>query len=72
MSMYGPTRDPDHQRRRLINKLQSAVAAGITAKPEALAYLQDDASKKTGVTAEKWNPETIKALTGTREVDTAR
>ena len=37
---------------------------------QALAYLQD-ASEKTGVTAEEWNPETINALAGTLEVDTA-
>src|ERR671911_2476935 len=71
MTFYEPTRNPLLiNRRRLMGFLAGAVAAGIVTKSEALAYLQD-ASEKTGVTAEEWNPETINALAGTREVDTA-
>src|SRR5215216_1530169 len=70
MSLYEPTRNPlIINRRRLMGFLAGAVAAGIVTKSEALAYLQDS-SAKTGVTAEEWNPETIQALAGTREVDT--
>ena len=70
MTIYEPTRDPlIINRRRLMGFLAGAVAAGIVTKSEALAYLQDS-SAKTGVTAEEWNPETINALAGTREVDT--
>ena len=70
MTFYDPTRNPLLiNRRRLMGFLAGAVAAGIVTKSEALAYLQD-ASEKTGVTAEEWNPETINALAGTREVDT--
>jgi multiple sugar transport system substrate-binding protein len=68
MTFYSPTRNPlIINRRRLIGFLTGAVAAGIISKSEAFAYLQ---SEKTGVTAEEWNPETIRALAGTREVDT--
>jgi multiple sugar transport system substrate-binding protein len=49
--------------------LAGAVAAGIVTKSEALAYLQDES--KTGITAENWNPETVQAMAGTLEVDTA-
>ena len=71
MSLYVPTRNPlIINRRRLMGFLAGAVAAGIVTKSEALAYLQD-ASEKTGVTAEEWNPETINALAGTTEIDTA-
>src|SRR5688572_2525964 len=71
MSIYEPTRNPlIINRRRLMSFLAGAVAAGIVTRSEALAYLQD-ASEKTGVTAEEWNPETINALAGTTEVDTA-
>src|ERR671911_1215440 len=71
MTFYEPTRNPLLiNRRRLMGFLAGAVAAGIVTKSEALAYLQD-ASEKTGVTAEEWNPDTIKALAGTTEVDTA-
>src|SRR5215210_4824274 len=70
MTFFEPTRDPlAINRRRLMGCLAGAVAAGIVSKSEALAYLQDS-SAKTGVTAEEWNPETINALAGTREVDT--
>ena len=70
MTFYEPTRNPlIINRRRLMGFLAGAVAAGIVTRSEALAYLQDS-SAKTGVTAEEWNPETIKALAGTREVDT--
>src|SRR5215207_707416 len=70
MTFYEPTRNPLRiNRRRLMGFLAGAVAAGIVTKSEALAYLQD-ASEKTGVTAEEWNTETINALAGTREVDT--
>jgi len=70
MTFYEPTRNPlIINRRRLMGFLAGAVAAGIITKSEALAYLQD-ASEKTGVTAEEWNPEKINALAGTREVDT--
>jgi multiple sugar transport system substrate-binding protein len=70
MTFYEPTRNPLLiNRRRLMGFLAGAVAAGIVTKSEALAYLQD-ASEKTGVTAEEWNPETINALAGTREVNT--
>ena len=70
MTFYEPTRNPLLiNRRRLMGFLAGAVAAGIVTRSEALAYLQDS-SAKTGVTAEEWNPETIKALAGTREVDT--
>jgi len=70
MTFYAPTRNPlIINRRRLMGFLAGAVAAGIVTKSQALAYLQDS-SAKTGVTAEEWNPETIKALAGTREVDT--
>jgi multiple sugar transport system substrate-binding protein len=71
MSVYGPTRDPRMiNRRRLIGFLGGAVAAGIISRDQALAYFQD-ASQKTGVTAEEWNPETIQALAGTSTFDTA-
>jgi multiple sugar transport system substrate-binding protein len=71
MPLYKPTRDPlIINRRRLLGFLSGAVAAGVISKSEALAYLQD-ASEKTGITAEEWNPETVRALAGTREVDTA-
>lgn len=71
MSFYHPTRDPFIiNRRRLLGFLSGAVAAGIISKGQALAYLQD-ASEKTGVNPEEWNPETINAMAGTREVDTA-
>jgi multiple sugar transport system substrate-binding protein len=70
MTLYEPTRNPlIINRRRLMGFLAGAVASGIVTKSEALAYLQDS-SAKTGVTAEEWNPETINALAGTREVDT--
>ena len=65
MTFYEPTRNPlIINRRRLMGFLAGAVAAGIVTRSEALAYLQDS-SAKTGVTAEEWNPETIKALAGT-------
>ena len=71
MTFYEPTRNPlIINRRRLMGFLAGAVAAGIVTKSEALAYLQD-ASEKTGVTAEEWNTETINAMAGTTEVDTA-
>ena len=71
MTFYEPTRNPlIINRRRLMGFLAGAVAAGIVTKSEALAYLQD-ASEKTGVTAEEWNPETINAWPARREVDTA-
>ena len=58
MTLYGPTRDLRLiNRRRLLGFLSGAVAAGMINKGQALAYLQD-ASEKTGVTAEEWNPET--------------
>src|SRR5215204_56093 len=70
MTFYEPTRNPlIINRRRLMGFLAGAAAAGMVTKSEALAYLQD-ASEKTGVTAEEWNPETINALAGTRKVDT--
>ena len=69
MSFYEPTRNPVIiNRRRLMGFLAGAVAAGIVTRSEALAYLQ---SEKTGVTAEEWNPETINAMAGTKEFDTA-
>ena len=71
MSIFEPTRDPFViSRRRLVGFLAGAAAAGIISKQQALAYLQD-ASQKTGVDPSKWNPETINAMAGTREVDTA-
>ena len=71
MTFFEPTRDPlIINRRRLMGFLAGAVAAGVISRSEALAYLQD-ASQKTGVDPAKWNPETIQALAGTREVDTA-
>jgi multiple sugar transport system substrate-binding protein len=70
MTFYEPIRNPlIINRRRLMGFLAGAVAAGIVTKSDALAYLQD-ASEKTGVTAEEWNTETINALAGTREVNT--
>src|ERR687894_2879490 len=70
MSFYEPTRNPlIINRRRLMGFLAGAMAAGIVTKSQALAYLQDS-SAKTGVTAEEWNPKTIRALAGTREVNT--
>ena len=72
MAFYSPSRDPlVINRRRLIGFLGGTVAAGVISKSEALAYLQEDASKKTGVTAEEWNAETIRALAGTSTFDTA-
>jgi multiple sugar transport system substrate-binding protein len=71
MTYFEPTRDPVLiNRRRLMGFLTGAVAAGIISKSEALAYLQD-ASKKTGVDPTKWNPETVEAMAGTVQVDTA-
>jgi multiple sugar transport system substrate-binding protein len=71
MSFFEPTRDLTLiNRRRLIGFLSMAVAGGIISRREALAYFQD-ASQKTGVDPTKWNPETIQAMAGTREVDTA-
>ena len=68
--VYQPTRDPRLiNRRRLIGFLSGAVTAGVISRSQALAYLQD--ASKTGITAENWNPETVRALAGTREVDTA-
>ncbi|MFT4038660.1 MAG: sugar ABC transporter substrate-binding protein [Thermomicrobiales bacterium] len=68
---HGPTRDVQLiNRRRLLGFLSGAVAAGIITRSQAYAYLQD-ASDKTGVTAEEWNIETINAKAGTRTFDTA-
>jgi multiple sugar transport system substrate-binding protein len=68
---HGPTRDIQLiNRRRLLGFLSGAVAAGIITRSQAYAYLQD-ASEKTGVTAEDWNTETINAMAGTRTFDTA-
>ena len=68
---HGPTRDIQLiNRRRLLGFLSGAVAAGIITRSQAYAYLQD-ASEKTGVTAEEWNTETINALAGTQTFDTA-
>ena len=68
---HGPTRDIQViNRRRLLGFLSGAVAAGIITRSQAYAYLQD-ASEKTGVTAEDWNTETINAKAGTRTFDTA-
>jgi len=72
MTFFEPTRDlPTINRRRLMGFLAGAVAAGIITKGEALAYLQEDASGKTGVDPTKWNPETVEAMAGTVQVDTA-
>lgn len=71
MTFHGPTRDPlIINRRRLMGFLAGAVAAGVVSKQQALAYLQD-ASEKTGVNPDEWNPETIRALAGTSTFDTA-
>ena len=68
---HGPTRDIQLiNRRRLLSFLSGAVAAGIITRSQAYAYLQD-ASEKTGVTAEEWNTDTINALAGTQTFDTA-
>ena len=68
---HGPTRDIQLiNRRRLLGFLSGAVAAGIITRSQAYAYFQD-ASEKTGVTAEDWNTETINAKAGTRTFDTA-
>ncbi len=56
-------------RRRLLAAATGLAAAGLLSR-DALAFFQD-AAQKTGVDPEKWNPETIQALAGTIEVDTA-
>jgi multiple sugar transport system substrate-binding protein len=71
MSFFEPTRDITLiNRRRLIGFLSMAVAGGIVSRGEALAYYQD-AAQQTEMDPSKWNPETINALAGTREIDTA-
>src|SRR4051812_32325914 len=71
MSFFEPTRDITLiNRRRLIGFLSMAVAGGIISRREAMAYYQDS-SQKTGIDTSKWNTETINAMAGTREIDTA-
>lgn len=58
-------------RRRLL-AAGGALAATRMLTPSAFALMrQADTSQKTGVDPAKWNPETIQALAGTIEVDTA-
>ena len=57
-------------RRRLMAAMAGMVGAGLVSQ-NGLAALFQDASLKTGVDPEKWNPETIQALAGTQEFDTA-
>jgi multiple sugar transport system substrate-binding protein len=56
-------------RRRLLAAASGLAAAGLLSR-DALAFFQD-ASQKTGVDPAKWNTETIQALAGTIQVDTA-
>ena len=57
-------------RRRFMAGTAGLVSAGLVSK-SALARFFQDASQMTGVDPEQWNPETIQALAGTIEVDTA-
>ncbi len=57
-------------RRRFMAGTAGLVSAGLVSQ-SALARFFQDASQMTGVDPEVWNPETIQALAGTIEVDTA-
>jgi multiple sugar transport system substrate-binding protein len=57
-------------RRRLMATAAGLFGAAMVRKDAWAAYFQDGAGM-TGVDAETWNPETIRALAGTREVETA-
>ena len=57
-------------RRRFMAGTAGLVSAGLVSQG-ALARFFQEASQMTGVDPEKWNPETIQALAGTIEVDTA-
>src|SRR3954454_14526864 len=71
MSFFQPTRNLTLiNGPRLLGFLSMAVAGGVVSRSEALAYYQDSAQPPE-MDPSKWNPETINALAGTREIDTA-
>src|SRR5688572_25496528 len=57
-------------RRSLLAAGAGLAGAGMLSR-DALARLLQEGSQKTGVDPNKWNPETIRQLAGTIEVDTA-